>query len=64
MGAVMKRSARLILVLGAVAVVVLIFLCVGDELSSERSIRVKCVYYGNVCVSPGIFSGASIRLFP
>ncbi|NPT56423.1 hypothetical protein [Paraburkholderia elongata] len=62
--AAMKRSTGAIWVLGVVAAVVLILVCIGDESSDEQTIRNACAYYGGSCVSPEIFLGASIRLFP
>ena len=60
----MKRIACAVAVLGVMAVAVLMFAWAGRGSSSQAVTEVSCVYYGGSCISPGIYSGMSFRLFP
>jgi hypothetical protein len=60
----MKRLGYAIGLMGAVAIAALILARIGEGSTNEQTNQVACTYYGGSCISPGIFSGTSIRLFP
>lgn len=61
----MKRSTYAIgLLLCAIAMAVLIPVCVSEGPASEQANPVACTYYGGSCITPSTFSGVSFRLFP
>ncbi len=61
----MKRSTYAIgSLLCGVAMAALILVYIREDTSSEQTNQVACTYYGGSCIVPGIFSGASFRLFP
>lgn len=60
----MKQLTYAFGLLCAIAVTAVILLRIGDASSSEQINQVACTYYGGSCISPVIFSGTSIRLFP
>jgi hypothetical protein len=60
----MKRLARVIRVLGAIGGAVLMLAWYERGSFNEEVTQVSCAHFGGACVSPAIFPGNSIRLFP